>query len=377
MASGARQIREWLGARRTLTLADASCPREFSLLAFVRTLALLFVVLMFGAGCGENGSSSANNAETQIDPDDEARAARITFQRSDFPIGWSVQAKDQGRFAAIPGCLKLRWSDLAPSGSSVSKIIEDDTASEPSAFETTYVASAVAIYSDEDQARIAFERASSDAFEQISMREKLAECFKAYTDNQVEDVSFQQLPAPRLIDEAAVHQVGKKLIGPSLTDDAAAYEVRMTLVDSGAPAWEDVLFLQKARSLAVLTFFHAYFDWDDYEEEPLANTVARRMGSHTGSLGSPATLPAASCGDLLSTSISAITGRGLSCVRARRIVRQFLSNCSEDPCLLTRSHFYCATRVASYRYSHIGCAYQPDLRKPIRSQRTVVFQTNE
>jgi hypothetical protein len=184
------------------------------------------------------------------------------------------------------------------------------------------------------------------------------------------------------MDEAAAHQVGKKLIGPSLTDDAAAYEVRMALVDSGAPAWEDVMFLRKARSVAALAFFHAYFQWDEYEQDPLANTFARRMGSDTGSLGSastqgPRTLPAASCGNLLSASITGITARGLSCVRARRIVRQVLSNCSGDPCVLTATHFYCTTRDASYRYSHIGCAYQPDLRKPIRSQRTVLFQTNE
>jgi hypothetical protein len=129
-------------------------------------------------------------------------------------------------------------------------------------------------------------------------------------------------------------------------------------------------------------FFHAYFQWDEYERDPLANTFARRMGSDTGSLGSASpqgaeTLPATSCGNLLSASITGITARGLSCVRARRAVRQFLSNYSGDPCVLTANHFYCTTRDASYRYSHIGCAYQPDLRKPIRSQRTVLFQTNE
>lgn len=364
-------------------MAGFVTPKESPLLAFFRTLALLLVFLTFGTGCGESSSSSAADAEREIDLEDQARAARITFQRSDFPKGWSVEAKrDQGRFAPIPGCFRLRWSDLAPSGSSTSKLTEDDTASEPSVFDATFVASTIAIYADEDQARVAFERASSDAFERLPTREKLAECFNAYSDSYVEDLSFRQLPAPRLLDEAAAHQVGTKLIGPTLTDNAAAYEVRMTLVDWGAPAWEDVMILRKARSVAVLAFFHAYFQWDEYERDPLANTFARRMGSDTGSLGSASpqgaeTLPATSCGNLLSASITGITARGLSCVRARVAVRQFLSNCSGDPCVLTANHFYCTTRDASYRYSHIGCAYQPDLRKPIRSQRTVLFQTNE
>jgi hypothetical protein len=342
-----------------------------------RRLVLILVFLTLGVGCGQARSNGATNSDTEIDLQDQARAERVVFHRSDFPTGWSLEAAQTngGRVGAILHCLQLRWSDLTPTGSSNSKISEDSTSY--AAFETTFTASAVAIYASEDQARIAFERVSSDAFEPT--REELVKCFKSYAQNHVTGVSFRQVPAPQLIDAAAVHQVGKSLVGPSLTDDAAAYKVEMTLIDTGGPAYDDVVVLRNTRSIAVLTFFQAYLEWDEYEEEALANTVARRMAFDTGSPATqvPQTLPAVSCGELRTAAITKIKARHVSCVRARRIVRQWLAQCERagtDPCLQRRTRFYCTTLDASYRYNDIGCVYQPDLRKPITAQRTVLFQ---
>jgi hypothetical protein len=348
---------------------------------------MLLAFVTFGVGCGETGSSSATNAKTEIDPQDEARARRITFHRSDFRAGWRAETQaDQRRLrrlAPIPDCLKLRWSDLTPTGTGESKVAnEGDSA--PSEFDFTFVSSTITIYANEDQARFAFKRATSDAFEP-GARDKLARCFTDYMDSQadpderVTDISFRRLPTPRLTDETAVHQVGKMLVAPPLTDDAAAYQVEMI---SGIGVYDDLVFLRKGRTIGVLTFFQYGTPWDTYEEEPLAKTVARRMGSETGSLGSagtqgPRKFPVVSCGDLPSASITKIKARRLSCARARRIVRQFLSDCRDlasDPCLLRRSHFYCTTLAASYRYNNIGCVYQPDLRKPTATQRTVLFE---
>lgn len=349
---------------------------------------MLLVFVTFGVGCGETGSSSSTNAKTEVDSRDQALAKRITFQRSDFPADWRAETQaDQRRLrrlAPIPDCLKLRWSDLTPTGSSQSKVAEEgDTKAAPSEFDFIFASSAITIYANEDQARIAFKRATSDAFEPEA-RDELANCFKDYMtqadpDEPVTDITFQPLPTPRLTDEAAAHQVGKMLVAPPLTDDAAAYQVEMI---SGISVYDDLVFLRKARTIGVLTFFQYGPQWDKYQEEPLAKTVARRMGSETGSLGSagtqgPRKFPVVSCGDLPSASITKIKARRLSCARARRIVRQFLSDCRDlasDPCLLTRSHFYCTTLAASYRYNNIGCVYQPDLRKPTASQRTVLFE---
>jgi hypothetical protein len=346
------------------------------LAAVVRGLASILVSLPLVAGCGQGGSSSASNVKAESDARDQARAERITLQSSDFPIGWSVEAKaDQRRFVPIRDCVKLRGNDLRPTGTSDSTVIEGDK-SERSAFDSTVVVSAVAIYADKERARIAFER-----LQRRPARARLSECFKARADNHFTDISSERLPTPRLIDEAAARQVGNELAGPSLTDGAVGFKVSMTLVDSSAPAWGDVTVLWKGRAITVLTFYHAYFEWDEYEEHSLTNTVARRMAFDTGPRGSTATqaprvFPIISCGSLVAASVYEISARRVSCIRARRIVRQWLVQCEQagrDPCLTT-SRFYCRTLDASYRYNDMECIYQIDLRKLLLSQRTVRFR---
>src|SRR5512133_2698597 len=80
-----------------------------------------------------------------------------------------------------------------------------------------------------------------------------------------------------------------------------------------------------------------------YEEHPLSNTVARRMAFDTPTVGSTATqapraFPLISCGSLVAASVYEISARRISCIRARRIVRQWLAQCEQagkDPCLTT------------------------------------------
>jgi hypothetical protein len=83
-----------------------------------------------------------------------------------------------------------------------------------------------------------------------------------------------------------------------------------------------------------------------------------------------------SCGNISSALVFAITARRISCVVARRVVREWLFQCEraqKDPCRTT-SQFHCRTRDASYRYNHIGCVYELDRRKAFASQRNVIFR---
>lgn len=83
-----------------------------------------------------------------------------------------------------------------------------------------------------------------------------------------------------------------------------------------------------------------------------------------------------SCGNLQSAFVYAIRAHRISCEVARRVVREWLSQCEPaqvDPCRTT-SQFRCRTRDESFRYNHIGCVYELDRRKAFASQRVVIFR---
>src|SRR5262249_12356842 len=85
----------------------------------------------------------------------------------------------------------------------------------------------------------------------------------------------------------------------------------------------------------------------------------------------------ASCGDLPSRLVYNITARRVSCPFARRVARQWGSQCAQIPTgsCLTTSHFYCRYSDTGYEAGAIRCVYEADLRKAMTAQRAVRFST--
>jgi hypothetical protein len=83
----------------------------------------------------------------------------------------------------------------------------------------------------------------------------------------------------------------------------------------------------------------------------------------------------AACGDLQSKGVYEIVTRHVSCVLARRVVRQWLAQCEADqknPCLTT-SRFFCRAAYLSFHENTYRCVYEADRRKARVSQRAVRF----
>ena len=82
----------------------------------------------------------------------------------------------------------------------------------------------------------------------------------------------------------------------------------------------------------------------------------------------------AACGNL-PYGIYEVASRHISCVRARQVVRQWLSQCDfgrDNPCLTT-SRFFCRATYLSLHENTYRCVYEPDRYKPRVSQRAVRF----
>lgn len=88
-------------------------------------------------------------------------------------------------------------------------------------------------------------------------------------------------------------------------------------------------------------------------------------------------LTIASCGDIPSILVYGITARRVSCLAARRVARQWGSQCAQirTGSCLTTSHFYCRYRDTAYEAGAIRCVYELDLRKAMTAQRAVRFST--
>jgi hypothetical protein len=86
----------------------------------------------------------------------------------------------------------------------------------------------------------------------------------------------------------------------------------------------------------------------------------------------------ASCGDLPSGLVYKITARRVSCRIARRVARQWGSQCAQIPTgsCLTTSHFYCRYSDTRYEAGAIRCVHEADLRKAMTAQRAVRFITS-
>jgi hypothetical protein len=101
-------------------------------------------------------------------------------------------------------------------------------------------------------------------------------------------------------------------------------------------------------------------------------TVHTASGSSASYAGS-----VISCGDIPSRLIFGISARRLSCATARRVARQWGSQCAQirTGSCLTTSHFYCRYRDTAYEAGAIRCVYESDLRRSMTTQRAVRFST--